>query len=226
VPTPLRNEVSETAGRICPRIVPKEADEVPCIASVRGQCALDDAAVDFHPLEEPLDQSDRLGSGLDDRDDSPLTEMLEESADTREGLSGVIAGGAWARARQAVPFKHLEGRFVDRFQTAMLALDPDAEVRDGVEIESGNPGVVPGPEESPLVFTEEVPEDSRADGRQSQHLPGVVDTHMVPPWGVKNACPGEKLSAEAGLLRVPERADHAVFRSTQGEKLRIVFSSR
>ena len=91
MPTPLRHEVSETAGRIRLRVVPKEADEVPHIASVRGQCALDDAAVDFHPLEERLDQPDRLGSGLDDRDDSLLTKMLEESADTREDLSGAIS---------------------------------------------------------------------------------------------------------------------------------------
>jgi hypothetical protein len=87
----LLDEVPATAGRIRPRVVPKEADEVPDIASVRGQSALDDAPVDLHPPEEPLDPSNRLGSGRDDPDDSPLTEMLDESADTREDLAGTVS---------------------------------------------------------------------------------------------------------------------------------------
>jgi hypothetical protein len=89
--TPLLDEVPETAGRIRPRVVTQEADEVPDIASVRGQRALDDAPVDLHPPEEPLDPSNGMGSGFDDRDDSPLSEMLEESANTREALSGAIS---------------------------------------------------------------------------------------------------------------------------------------
>lgn len=89
LPTPLPDEIAETARRIHLRVVPEEADEVPHIASVRGQGALDDAAVDAHPLEEPLDQW--LAWGLDERDDAPLAEMLNESADTREDLSGAIA---------------------------------------------------------------------------------------------------------------------------------------
>jgi len=90
VPTPLLDEVPETASRIRPRIVPKEADEVPNIASVRAQSCVNDASVDFHPLEEALNQSNWLGSGLDRLNDAPLTEMLQESADTRKDLSGVI----------------------------------------------------------------------------------------------------------------------------------------
>lgn len=91
LPTPRLDEIAETARRISLRVVPEEADEVPHIASIRGQRALDDAAVDAHPLEEPLDQSDGLAWGLDARDDAPLVEMLNESTDTREDLSGAIS---------------------------------------------------------------------------------------------------------------------------------------
>ena len=90
-----RHRVSTNSRR--PRAVyrcgssPRKQTRSPHIASVRGQCALDDAAVDAHPLEEPLGQWDGLAWGLEGLDDAPLAEMLNESADTREDLSGAIA---------------------------------------------------------------------------------------------------------------------------------------
>jgi hypothetical protein len=90
VPTPLLEEVPEPAGRIRPWVIPQDADEVPGIASVRGQCALDDAPFNVHPSKESLDPSNRLGSSLD-RDDSPLAEVLKEPANTREDLSAAMA---------------------------------------------------------------------------------------------------------------------------------------
>jgi len=90
VPTPLLDEVPQPAGRIRPRVVPQDADEVPDIAAVRGQRALDDAPVDAHPPEEPLDPSDGLGASLD-RGDSALAEMPEEPANTGADLSRAIA---------------------------------------------------------------------------------------------------------------------------------------
>jgi hypothetical protein len=90
MPTTRLDEVPQIAGRIRPRIVPKIADEISDIASVRAQSCFNDAPVDFHPLQEPLYQWNGPGSGLDGLDDSALAEMLEESADTRNDLSGAI----------------------------------------------------------------------------------------------------------------------------------------
>ena len=90
VPTPLLNEVPQPAGRIRPRVVPQDADEVPDIAAVRGQRALADAPVDLHPSEEPLDPSHGLGSSLD-RGDAALAEVPEEPAHTGEDLARAIA---------------------------------------------------------------------------------------------------------------------------------------
>jgi hypothetical protein len=59
-----------------------------------------------------------------------------------------------------VPLERPEGLFVDRLQTATLELDPDAEVGDGLEMESGDLVGVPGAEESPFVLTEQVLEGS------------------------------------------------------------------
>jgi hypothetical protein len=104
-----------------------------------------------------------------------------------------------------VPPECQQGRFVDRLQTAILALDPDAQVGDGVEMEPGNLVVVPGPEEPPLVLSEKVPKGARSDGRQSEDRMGIVDTHVFPPWGRQDLLPlGKKLSAEPRLLRAPE----------------------
>src|SRR5207249_4876331 len=115
------------------------------IPAVRHQRRLDDAAVDLHPLEEPLDQSVARGSGLDDPDDASLTKMLEEPADARDNLAGAIARGARAPAGRAVPRERRDGRLVDPRQPATPERDPNAEVRDGVEMESGNLGVEPVP---------------------------------------------------------------------------------
>jgi hypothetical protein len=90
VPVPRLYKVPEAAGCIRLRIVPKNADEIPDIASVRGQRGLDDPPMDLHPLKEILDQSNRLGTSLHALCDSPLPEMLEESSDTREHLAGAI----------------------------------------------------------------------------------------------------------------------------------------
>ncbi len=89
-----RHRVSTNRGDRVPYtspVRPRGSGQVPDIASVRGQRALDDAAVDAHPPEEPLDQSDGLAWGLDELDDAPLAEMLNESADTREDLSGATS---------------------------------------------------------------------------------------------------------------------------------------
>ena len=59
--TPLRHGGAEPMRRICARVVAQDTDEVVHIAAVRGQRARDDAAVDFHPLEEPLDLALRRG---------------------------------------------------------------------------------------------------------------------------------------------------------------------
>lgn len=91
VPAPLLDEVPATAGRIRPRVVPKVADQVPDITSVRGQGSLDHAPVDLHPLEELPDTSNWLGPGLAPPDDSSLTEMLEEAAGTREDPRGAVS---------------------------------------------------------------------------------------------------------------------------------------
>jgi hypothetical protein len=120
--------------------------------------------VDLHPLEKSFDQSVALGSDLDDRGDASLTEILEESADAREDLSSAIPRGPWTPARRAVPVEPRKGLLVDRRQAVTPAPDPDGEVRDGVEVESGNLGLEPVPEKSPLVLIEEPPEDSRPYG--------------------------------------------------------------
>jgi len=57
-----------------------------------------------------------------------------------------------------VPPEPLEGLFVERLQTPAFAFDPHAEVRDGVEVESDDLALVPGPDESPFVLAEEDPE--------------------------------------------------------------------
>jgi hypothetical protein len=90
VPVLRLYEVPEAASCIRLRIVPKNADEIPDIASVRGQSGLDDPPMDLHPLRETLDQSNRLGTSLHALYDSPLAEMLEKSADAREHLAGAI----------------------------------------------------------------------------------------------------------------------------------------
>jgi hypothetical protein len=72
-------------------VVAQNAHEVLHIVAVRDQRRLDNAAVDLHPLEKSFDQSVALESGLNDRDDASLTEMLEESADTRDDLSVAVS---------------------------------------------------------------------------------------------------------------------------------------
>jgi hypothetical protein len=54
-----------------------------------------------------------------------------------------------------VPLKRPKGLFVDLLQIAILQLEPDAEVGDGVEVETDNLPVVPGPQESLLVLVDE-----------------------------------------------------------------------
>jgi hypothetical protein len=81
VPTPLLDEVPQPDGRIHPRVVPQDADEVPDIAAVRGQRALDDASVHAHPSEERLDRWDGFGSNLH-QDDPAFAEVPEEPANT------------------------------------------------------------------------------------------------------------------------------------------------
>jgi hypothetical protein len=90
VPVLRLYEVPETAGCIPLRIVPKNTNEIPDIASVRCQRGLDEPPMDLHPLKEILDQLNRLGTNLHALYDSPLPEMLEESSDTREHLAGAI----------------------------------------------------------------------------------------------------------------------------------------
>jgi hypothetical protein len=90
VPTPLLDEVPQPAGRIRPRVVSQHADEVPGIAAVRGQRALDDAPVDAHPSEESLDDLDGLGARLD-RGDAARAEVPEEAAHTGEDPPCAIA---------------------------------------------------------------------------------------------------------------------------------------
>ena len=90
MPVPCLYEVPETVGCIRLRIVPKDAHEIPDIASVRGQSGLDDPPMDLHPLKEILDQSNRLRTSLHPLYDSLLPKMLEESSDTREHLAGAI----------------------------------------------------------------------------------------------------------------------------------------
>jgi hypothetical protein len=53
-----------------------------------------------------------------------------------------------------MPLERLEGLVVDRLEVAILALEPDAEVNDGVEVESGHLGVVPAADEPPPVLPE------------------------------------------------------------------------
>ena len=57
-----------------------------------------------------------------------LPEMLEESADARENLSGPIPRRARTRAGRAVSLKRPEGFFVELLQIAILELEPDTEV--------------------------------------------------------------------------------------------------
>jgi hypothetical protein len=90
VPVPRLYEVPQIAGGIRLRIVPKNADKIADITCVRGQRGVDDPPMDLHPLKEILDQSGRLGRGLHALHDSPLPQMLEESADARQDLSGPI----------------------------------------------------------------------------------------------------------------------------------------
>jgi hypothetical protein len=90
VPISRLYKVPETAGCIRLRIVPKNADEILDIASVRDQRGLDDPSIDLYPLQEIFDQLNRLGTSPHALYDSPLPEMLEESPDTREHLAGAI----------------------------------------------------------------------------------------------------------------------------------------
>jgi len=84
--------------------------------------------------------------------DSVLPEMLEESADAREDLSGTIPRCAKTRAGRAVSLKRPEGLFVDLLQIPILDLEPNAEVGDSVEVETDNLPLVPGSQESLLVL--------------------------------------------------------------------------
>jgi hypothetical protein len=90
VPIARLYEVPETAGCIRLRIIAKNANEIPDIASVRSQRGLDDPPMCLHPLKEILDQPSRRGTSLHALYDSPLPQMLEESSDTREHLAGPI----------------------------------------------------------------------------------------------------------------------------------------
>jgi hypothetical protein len=162
VPTPLLNEIPQPAGCIRPRVVPQDADEVPDIAAVRDQRALDDAPVDAHPSEEPLDPSDGVGASLD-WGDAALAEVPEEPANTGEDLSRAIAGRARAPARRSVPLEGDEGLVVDRLERVTLALDPHAEVSDGLTMESGAYLVVPRADEPPFILTKQLVEGLRLD---------------------------------------------------------------
>ncbi len=90
MPVARLDEASEIAGGIGLRIIAKNANEIPDIASVRGQRGLDDPPMGLHPLKEIFDQSNRPGTSLHALYDSPLPQMLEESSDTREHLAGTI----------------------------------------------------------------------------------------------------------------------------------------
>jgi hypothetical protein len=90
VPTPLRDEVPQPAGRIRLRIVTQDTNEIPDIAPVRRQRALADAPIDPHPSEEALDPSSRLWSSLQ-RGHSTRAEVPEEPANARQNMSTAIA---------------------------------------------------------------------------------------------------------------------------------------
>jgi len=124
-----------------------------------------------------------------------------------------------------VPLERPDGLFINRLQAAIFEFDPDAEVGDGVEMESGNLAVVPAPDESPLIFTEEVSEDWRPDSRQAENWPGVVDMHVIPPWR-RNHCPGEETICRSSGTSTTQRADPGASLPTSREKLQIVLSSR
>jgi hypothetical protein len=64
-----------------------------------------------------------------------------------------------------VPLERPDGLFVDRLQTVTFELDPDAEVRNGLEMESRNLVVISGAEEPPIVLTEQLLKSLRPDGR-------------------------------------------------------------
>ncbi|MHC4504306.1 MAG: hypothetical protein ACYTFI_13460 [Planctomycetota bacterium] len=169
-------------GGIDLRVVPEDADEVPDIASVGGHSGLDDAAVDSHPLKELLDQPNGTGTGLHAPHDSPLPEVPEESADTREDLPGTIAGRARARTGRAVSLEQPKRLFVDRLQVATFEFDPDAEVNDSVKVEADAILVVPALQESLLIPIDKVLEGWRPDGRPSANGYGGV-MHRIPPLG-------------------------------------------
>jgi hypothetical protein len=90
VPAACLDEAPEIAGCVPLRIVPKNSNEVPDIASIRGQRGLDDPPVGLHPVKEILDQLNGLGTSLHALYDSPLPEMLEKPPDTREHFSGAV----------------------------------------------------------------------------------------------------------------------------------------
>jgi hypothetical protein len=90
VTKPFLDENPESASGVRPWVISKIADELTNIECVRAQGCLDHTPVDFHPLDELLDQRNGLRSVLDALDDSALTEILEESADTRKDFPGAI----------------------------------------------------------------------------------------------------------------------------------------
>jgi hypothetical protein len=62
-----------------------------------------------------------------------------------------------------VPLEGDEGLVVDRLERATFALDPHAEVGDGLTMESGASPVVPRADEPPSILTKQLVEDLRPD---------------------------------------------------------------
>jgi hypothetical protein len=153
VSIPLGEEISQTTGAVRAGVVSKELYEIGYVELISCEGLLDGPSVSPHPLKEFSDDSNRLRC-ICRRNTTAFAEMTHKNPNARDNLAGAILRCSRTATARTMPRERSHGPVVDLLDVETFMLEPDAEVREAVKMESCHDGVVPSPDELTFVVVE------------------------------------------------------------------------